>query len=173
MIWATVSSWFRFCWLYRASPSSTSKNKINLTSVLTIWWCPCVISCVVVRGCLLWPGSSIGKTLLAFPLLHFVIQGQTSLLLHLSLDVLLLISNPLWWEGHLFLVLVLEGVVRLHRTCQLQLLWHQWLGLRLGSQWGWMVCFGNGQASFYLFWDCTQVLHIRLFCWLWGLLHFF
>ena len=23
------------------------------------------------------------------------------------------------------------------------------------------------------FWDCTQVLHFRLFCWLWVLLHFF
>ena len=23
------------------------------------------------------------------------------------------------------------------------------------------------------FWNCTQVLHFRLFCWLWGLLHFF
>ena len=117
MIWATVSSWFRFCWLYRASPSSTSKNKINLTSVLTIWWCPCVISCVVVRGCLLWPGSSIGKTLLAFPLLHFVIQGQTRLLLHLSLDVLLLISSPLWWEGHLFFGVCFRSSLGLRSMC--------------------------------------------------------
>ena len=33
-----------FCWLYRASLSLASKNIINLTSVLTIWWCPCVES---------------------------------------------------------------------------------------------------------------------------------
>ena len=44
MIWATVSSWSYFCWLYRASPSLAAKNIINLISVLTIWWCPCVAS---------------------------------------------------------------------------------------------------------------------------------
>ena len=44
MIWATVSSWSCFCWLYRASPSLAAKNIINLISVLTIWWCPRVES---------------------------------------------------------------------------------------------------------------------------------
>ena len=44
MIWATVSSWSCFCWLYRASPSLAAKNIINLILVLTIWWCPCVES---------------------------------------------------------------------------------------------------------------------------------
>ena len=39
MIWATVSSWSCFCWLYRASPSLAAKNIINLILVLTIWWC--------------------------------------------------------------------------------------------------------------------------------------
>ena len=42
MIWATVSSWSCFCWLYRASPSLAAKNIIILISVLTIWWCRCV-----------------------------------------------------------------------------------------------------------------------------------
>ena len=42
MIWATVSSWSCFCWLYGASPPLAAKNIINLISVLTIWWCPCV-----------------------------------------------------------------------------------------------------------------------------------
>ena len=37
MIWATVSSWSCFCWLYRASPSLAAKNIINLISVSTIW----------------------------------------------------------------------------------------------------------------------------------------
>ena len=44
MIWATVSSRYSFCWQYRASPSFAAKNIINLISVLTIWWCPCVES---------------------------------------------------------------------------------------------------------------------------------
>ena len=47
MIWATVSSWSCFCWLYRASPSLAAKNITNLISLLTIWWCPCVESSLV------------------------------------------------------------------------------------------------------------------------------
>ena len=62
MIWATVSSWSCFCWLYRASPSLAAKNIINLISVLTIWWCPYVESCVVGRGYLPRPVRSLGKT---------------------------------------------------------------------------------------------------------------
>ena len=95
MIWATVSSQSCFCWLYRPSPSLTARNIINLISVLTIWWFPCVVvlfhthththththrthkfSCVVGRGYLLWPVRSLGKTLLAFALIHFVCQAK-------------------------------------------------------------------------------------------------
>ena len=57
-----------------------------------------VFSCVVRRGCLLWPVLSLGKTLLAFALLHFVLQGQTWLLLLVFLGFLLLQSSPLWWN---------------------------------------------------------------------------
>ena len=38
---------------------------------------------------------------------------------------------------------------------------------RSGLLWYWMVCLGNEQRSFCRFWDCIQVLHFRLFCWLW------
>ena len=44
-------------------------------------------------------------------------------------------------------VLVLEGLEDLHRTIQLQLLQHYWLGCRLGLLWYWMVCLGNEQRS--------------------------
>ena len=47
MIWAIVSSWSCFCWLYRASPFLAAKNIINLILVLTIWWCPCIESSLV------------------------------------------------------------------------------------------------------------------------------
>ena len=64
MIWATISFQSWFCWLYRASPSLAAKNIISLISVLTIWWCPCVVVfCVVGGGCLLWPVCSLGRTL--------------------------------------------------------------------------------------------------------------
>ena len=68
------------------------------------------------------------------------------------------------------LVLVLKGLVALHRTIWLQLQ-HYWSGYRLGLLWYWMVCLRNEQRSFCRFWDCIQVLHFRLFCWLWWLLH--
>ena len=47
LIWAIVNSKSCFCWLYRASPPLPVKNIINPISVLTIWWCPCVESCLV------------------------------------------------------------------------------------------------------------------------------
>ena len=122
-----------------------------------------VFSCVVGRGCLLWPVHSLGKILLAFALLHFVLQGQICLLLQVSLDFLLLHFSPLWWKGHLRWVLDLEGIIVLHRTVQFQLLQHYWLRHRLGLLWYWMVCFGIEQRSFCHFWDCTQVLNFRFF----------
>ena len=133
-----------------------------------------VFSCVIGRGCLLWPVRSLGKTWLAFALPHFVLQGQTCLLLQASLDFLLFHSSPLRGKGHLLWVLVLESLVGLHRTVQLQLLQHYWLGHRLGLLWYGMVCLGNEQRSFCHFWDCTQVQHFGLFVdyeWKWKSLH--
>ena len=131
-----------------------------------------VISCAAKRGCLLWPVHSLGKTLLAFALLHSVLQGQICLLFQLFLDFLLLYSSSLWWKWLFLGVLVLEGLAVLHGTIQPQLLQHYWLGHRLRLLWYWMVCLGNEWRSFCHFWECTQVLHFRLFYWLWGLLHF-
>ena len=54
-----------------------------------------VFSCVVERGRLLWPVCSLSKTLLAFALLHSVLQGQICLLLQIFLDLLLLHSSAL------------------------------------------------------------------------------
>ena len=61
-----------------------------------------VFSCVVGRGCLLWPVRFLGKTLLIFALLHSTFQSQICLLLQLSLDFLLFHSSSLCWKGHLF-----------------------------------------------------------------------
>ena len=82
MIWAIVSSRSCFCWLYRTSPSLATKHIINMILVFTIWRCPFfrVFSCVVGRGCLPWPVSSLGKTLLAFAVFHSVLQGQICLI---------------------------------------------------------------------------------------------
>ena len=79
-----------------------------------------VVSCVVGRGFLLWLVHFHSRTLLALALLHFSLQGQSCLLLQVSLDFLLLHSSPLSWKGHLLLVLVLGGLVGHLRTIQLQ-----------------------------------------------------
>ena len=71
-------------------------------------------------------------------------------------------QSPIMKRTSFFWVLVLEGLVGLHRTVQLQLFQHYWLGHRLGLLWYWMVCLGNEQRSLCHFWDCIQVLHFGL-----------
>ena len=163
---------FAFFCLYRASPSSAADFGIDHLVRSTCR----VVSCVVGKGYFLWPVCSLDKTLLAFALLHFVLQGQTCQLLQVFLDLLLLHSNPTscWvFLVFFFLVLVLEGHVGLHRTVQLWLLWHYRLGHRCGSLLCWIICLENQARSFCHFWVCTQVLHFGLLCWLWELPHFF
>ena len=90
-----------------------------------------LFSCVVGQWCLLWSVYPLGKILLDFALLHFVLHDQICLLFQVFLDFLLFHSTLLWWKGHLFfflffffLMLVLESLVGLHWTIQLQLLQH-------------------------------------------------
>ena len=109
-MWANVSSWSCFCWLYRAFPSLVVKNIINLILVLTIWWFPCIASSLVLlEEGVCYDQCVLLEKLLAFALLHFELQGQKCLLLQVSLDFLLLHSSPLWWKGHLFGVSALEA----------------------------------------------------------------
>ena len=130
-----------------------------------------VVFPVVWRGCLLWPVHSLAKILLAFALLHSVLQGQICLLLQVLLPTFAFQSSIM--KGHIFGVLVLKGLVCLQRTIPLQLFQHYWSGHRFGLLWYWMVCLGNEQRTFCCFWDCIQVLHFGFFCWLWWLLLFF
>ena len=134
-----------------------------------------VISCVVGRGCLLWQVHSLGKTLLAFALFILYSKAKFACYSRYLLTSYFCILVPYNEKDiFFFLVLFLKGLVGHHRTIQLQLLRHYiWLEHTLGLLWYWMVCLGNEQKSFCHFWGCTQVLHFRLFGWLWGLLHFF
>ena len=120
-----------------------------------------VFSCVVGRGCWLWLVRSPGKTLLTFALLHSVLQGQICLLLQVFLDFLLLHSCPLEWKGHLFRVLVIEGLVGLHRT----------FDFRFFSITGWSIDLDYCDIEWLALetnrnhcpsWDCMQLLHFRL-----------
>ena len=174
MIWATVSPQSCFCWLYRAS-SLAAKNIINLILVLTIWWCPCVESSVV----LLEEGVCYDHWVLLAkhcqPLNCFVLYSKVTFGCYSRylLTSYFCIPVPYKEKDIFWGVLALEGLIGLLRTIQLQLLQHYWSGHRLGLPWYWMVCLGNEQRSFCHFWDCNQVLHFGLFCWLWWLLLFF
>ena len=73
MIWATVSSWSCFCWLYRASPPLAIKNNQSDFGVDHLVMSMCrVFSCVVGRGCLLWPVHSLGRRFIALTIFTFV-----------------------------------------------------------------------------------------------------
>ena len=96
-----------------------------------------------------------------FALLHSTFQGQICLLLYL-LTSYFCIPVPYNEKDVSFGVLVIEDLVGLHRTNQLQLLQHNWSGHGLGLLWYRMVCLGNKQRSFCCFWDCIQVLHFGL-----------
>ena len=163
MIWATVSSWSCFCWLYRASPSLAAKNMINLILVLTIWWCPCVESSLVLleegvamTSVFSWQNSSLCPASFCIPRPNLPVTPGVSWLPTFAFH------SPIMKRASFFGVLALKGLVGIHRTIQLQLLQHYWLGHRLGLPWYWMVCLGNEQRSFCCFWDCIQVLHFGL-----------
>ena len=87
MIWAKVSSWSCFCWLYGASPSLAAKNIINLISVLTVWWCPCVEPSLVLLEKSVWYDQCILLAKwLAFALLHLSVNN-TLVLVHENFSV--------------------------------------------------------------------------------------
>jgi len=102
--------------------------------MLTIWWCPCVESSIVLleevvcyEQCLL-----LANLLLAVFLLHFVPQ-RPNLPFTPGISWLSTFEfQSCIMKNKTFLVLVLKGLVGLPRTDQLQLLQHYWLGHRLG-----------------------------------------
>ena len=143
MIWATVSFQSCFCWLYRASPSLAAKNIISLISVLTIWWCPCVQSSPVLLEegvcydqCISWQNSIL-------PCFILYSKAKFACYFRCFFTSYFCIPVPNNEKGIILEVLVLTGLVGLHRTVQLQLLQHSWLGHRLGFLRYWKFCFGN------------------------------
>ena len=79
---------------------------------------------------LLCPVCSLDKILLAFAQLHFVLKDKLAYSSRHFLTSYFCITIP-DDEKDIFLVLVLEVLMGLHRTIQLHLLQHQWLGHRL------------------------------------------
>ena len=147
MIWVTVSFWSCFCWLYRVSPSLATKNIINLISVLTMMSMCRVFSCVVGRGSLLWPVCSLEKTISLCPSSFCTPRPNLPVTPDVSWLPTFAFQSPIMKQIY-FWVLVLEGLVGLHRTLQRQLLHHYWSGHRIALLWYCVVCLGNEQRSF-------------------------
>ena len=98
---------------------------------------------------------------------------SSSVLLQVSLDFLPLHSRPQWWKGHLFWVLVLEDLVVLQRTIQLQILQHYWSGHRLRLMWYWKFALETNRDHSVVF----EIAHKNcildsLVDYEWWLLHF-
>ena len=139
---------------------------INLILVLAIWFCPRVESSLVLLEegvcydqCILLAKLSLCPASFRIPRPNLPVTPGVSWLPTFAFQSTIM-------KGTSFGVLVLEGLVGLHRTIQLQLLQHYWSG----QTWILVIlngCLRNKQRSFCRFWDCIQVLHFRFFCWLW------
>ena len=162
MIWVTVSSRsFFFPWLYRVSPSLVAKNIISLILVLTVWWCPSLLSC--------W------KRVFA---LTSVFSWQNSVNLYTASFCtprpnLPVIPGISWLPTFAFQSPMMKWTfffgVSSMRSCRssqnhstsassaLEFGTQPWITVML------MVCLRNEPRSFCHFWDCIQVLHFRLF----------
>ena len=162
MIWATVSSWSSFCWLYRASPSLAAKNiilfqcwpsgDVHLQSLLLYCW----KRLFAMISAFSWQNSiSLCPASFRTPRPNLLVTPGVSLLPTFAFQ------SPVVKRTS-FLAVSSKKSVGLHRTVQLQLLQHYCLRHRLGLLWYWMVCLINKQRSLCHFWDCIQVLHFRL-----------
>ena len=80
-----------------------------------------VISCIVGKGCLLWSLHSLGKTVWSA---SFCTPRQNLPVIPGISWLPIFAFQPSVMKGASFLVLVLEGLVGLHRIVQLHLLWH-------------------------------------------------
>ena len=171
MISATVSSQSYFCWLYRASPSLAAKNIISLISVLTIWWCPCVESSLVLleEGVCLASACSWQNSISHCPA-SFCTPKPNLPVIPGVFKFLLLHSSPLLWNRYAFWVLILKGPIGLHRRVfNFSLFSVTGQGIDLDYcdiEWFALEMKRDHSVIF-------EIANFRLFCWLWWLLHFF
>ena len=105
-----------------------------------------VFSCVSGRWCLLWLVHSLGKTVSLCPASFCTPRPNLSVTPGISWSCTFAFQSPIMKRTS-FAVLILEGLVGLHRIIQLQLLQHYWLEYRLGLLWYWMACLGNEERS--------------------------
>ena len=161
MIRATVSPQSCFFSLYRVSPSSAAKNIIS----------PCVESSLVLLEESVCYDQCVHLPEFCYPLLpYFILYTKANF-----------VSPGISWlptfafQSSIMKMPSFMGITsrRSYRslwTCSASTS----LALVGGAKtWIIVACLENKQRSVSGFWDCTQVLHLGFFHWLWGLLHFF
>ena len=172
MIWTTVSSWSCFCWLHRTSPSCSKEyNQSDFGIDHLVMSLYSVFSCVK-RVFAMTSVFSWQISIILCPASFWTPRPNLHVTPGISWLPIFAFQSPIVKRTSFWGVSSRRSL-GLHRTVQLQLLQHYWSGHRLGLLWHWKVCLGNEQRSFCRFLYCIQVLHFRLFCWLWWLFHFF
>ena len=111
-----------------------------------------VVFWVVEKGCLLQPACfSWQNSVSLCPASFCTLRPNFPVTPGISWLPTFAFQSPMMNRTSLFLVLVLESLLGRHRTDQLQLLQHQWLGYRLGLLWCWMVYLEHELKSFCCF----------------------
>ena len=152
MIWATVSSWSSFCWLYRASPSLAAKNiilfqcwpsgDVHLQSLLLYCW----KRLFAMISAFSWQNSiSLCPASFRTPRPNLLVTPGVSLLPTFAFQ------SPVVKRTS-FLAVSSKKSVGLHRTVQLQLLQHYCLRHRLGLLWYWMICLERTEIILSFLW---------------------
>ena len=131
MIWATVSSQSSFCWLYRTSPSLAEKNIINLISVLTIWWCPCVESSRVLLEEGVCYDQCVFLAKLYYPLPCFIQYSKANFACYSRCFLTSYFCIPVCYNEKGIFLGTLKYLVCLPRTVHLQLVQHSWWDIGL------------------------------------------
>ena len=132
---------------------------------MAIWWYPCVeLSLVLLEEAVYYNQCVLWKTFVSLcPVSFCTPRPNLPITPGISwLPTFAFQSSIMKRIFFFFLVLVLEAIIELHRTHQLWLLWHEWLGHRLRLLWCWMICLGNKPRSLCHFWGCTQVFQTLL-----------
>ena len=112
---------FTLLFHHLASLSLAAKNIINLISVLTIWWCPCIQSSLVLLEEAVCYDQPILFTKLCFSLCPASFCGQVPVIPGISWLPSFAFQFPMM-KSISFLVWVLEGLAGIHWSIQLQLL---------------------------------------------------
>ena len=165
MLWATVSSRSCFCWLSTAFP-------FQLQRMLSVWFQYWPFGDVHVWSCLLCCWKRVFAVTSPFswhnsvslcPASFCALRPNLLVTPGISWCPIFAFQSPTINRTFFFPVLVLGGLLGLHRMYHLHLLQHQSLEHRLVLLWCWMVCLRDEPRSFCHFWSCTQVPYFGLF----------